>query len=96
MTNSMPMGSPLWVAAGWTMVHFYWIGAALGFAGLLGRRALRAARPEARYALALSILAAMAVAPAATFAWVYEPSLRSSPIPKMSAPRGLTAESVGA
>lgn len=85
MTNPMPIGSPLWIAAGWTMVHFYWIGAALGLSGLLGRRALGSARPEARYAFALTILAAMAVAPVATFAWAYEPSPRLSPISRQVA-----------
>jgi beta-lactamase regulating signal transducer with metallopeptidase domain len=92
MTNPTLMGSPLWVAAGWTMVHFYWIGAALGLAGLMGRRALRAARPEARYALALTVLAVMAVVPAATFAWLYEPSIRSAAIRTTPALQGSMAE----
>ena len=94
MTNPMPMGSPLWVAAGWTMFHFYWIGAALGLSGLLGRRALRSARPEARNAWALIILAAMAAAPTATFFWVYEPSINSSPIEKTSTSTGSLAERI--
>jgi hypothetical protein len=72
MKIPMPLGSPLWIAAGWTMFHFYWVGAAIGLSGLLGRRALRGVRPEARYALALTILAAMTVAPAGILAWIYE------------------------
>ncbi|HEX3449223.1 MAG TPA: M56 family metallopeptidase, partial [Isosphaeraceae bacterium] len=92
MKIPMPMGSPLWIAAGWTMFHFYWVGAAIGLSGLLGRRALRGARPEARYALALTILAAMTVAPAAIFAWVYERSPGSSPIRTTSASKALLPE----
>ena len=57
-----------------------------------GGGALRGARPEARYAFALGILAAMAVAPAATFAWAYEPSPRFAPIPTLSASTELQAE----
>ena len=59
----------------------------LGLSGCFGRHAIRGARPEARYALALTIMAAMAVAPAATFYWVYKPSFGSSPIRTSSAER---------
>ena len=92
MKIPMPMGSPLWIAAGWTMFHFFWVGAAIGLSGLLGRRALRGVRPEVRYVLALTILAAMTVAPAAIFAWVYERPRGSSPIRTTSASQALLPE----
>ncbi len=94
MTNPTPMGSPLWIAAGWTMFHFLWIGATLGLSGLLGRRALDCASLEVRYGFALFILAAMAVAPAVTFALVYTPSLPESPTRKISEPNALVSETI--
>jgi hypothetical protein len=42
--------SPYWVAAGWTMLHFLWIGLAIAVATLLLLRSLDRARPEIRHA----------------------------------------------
>ena len=80
MTTGYLIAAPLWIAAGWTMFHFLWIGAAIGLIALGGRRLLRAARPEARYAFALSSLLAMAAMPVATFVWVFGPSPREKSI----------------
>jgi beta-lactamase regulating signal transducer with metallopeptidase domain len=68
MTIEALTGSRPWLAAGWTMLHFLWVGGAIGLVAALGRRALRGAVPEARYGFALLGLAAMAVAPAAIVA----------------------------
>ena len=65
MTIEALTESRAWLAAGWTMLHFLWVGGAVGLIAALGRRALRGAAPETRYAHALLSLSAMAVAPAA-------------------------------
>jgi beta-lactamase regulating signal transducer with metallopeptidase domain len=74
MTTGPMMSSPFWLAAGWTMFHFAWIGAAIGLIALCARRLLDSARPQARYAFALISLLAMAMAPIATFVRVFESS----------------------
>ncbi len=84
MTTGYLMSEPLWIAVGWTIFHFLWIGAAIGLIALFGRQALGSARPEARYALALIFLLAMAVAPVAVFIRVLDSSSREpafEPIP---------------
>ena len=65
MTIEAMTGSRPWLTAGWTMLHFLWIGGALGLAAAAGRLVLRRAAPEVRYGFALLCLASMAVAPAA-------------------------------
>jgi len=65
MTITVMTGARPWLAAGWTMLHFLWVGGALGLVAAVGRRTLRAARPEVRYGFALSCLAALSLAPAA-------------------------------
>jgi hypothetical protein len=48
---------PAWVAAGWTMIHFLWIGAGIGLAALIfGRGLLRNAPPQCRMCYALGTL----------------------------------------
>jgi beta-lactamase regulating signal transducer with metallopeptidase domain len=105
MTTGYLIAEPLWVAAGWTIFHFLWIGAGIGLIALFGRHALGSARPEARYAFALFSLLAMAVAPMAIFIWVFDPSptdqsigpnplsIRAGTKPDMNLARGLAAES---
>lgn len=66
--------SPLWIALGWTSLHVAWIGAAIGLAASIARRAMRRASPEARHAAALAGLLALAASPFAAFAAVYEPA----------------------
>jgi multidrug resistance efflux pump/beta-lactamase regulating signal transducer with metallopeptidase domain len=60
------MQSPWWQTAGWVMIHFLWVGAAIMFAAATARRLLPS-DPRRRYALALSSLAALAIAPIAIF-----------------------------
>ena len=57
--------SPAWLLAGWSMLHFLWVGAILGGLAAVGRFALRGARVEVRYGFALGSLIALALAPAA-------------------------------
>ncbi len=56
-------GSRAWILAGWTMLHFLWVGAVLGVVGAVLRRLSRRASPERRYALALACLGTLALAP---------------------------------
>ncbi len=63
MTLGALTGSTPWFVAGWTMLHFLWVGALAGLFAAVLRRALRHARPELRYTAALSCLAGTALAP---------------------------------
>jgi beta-lactamase regulating signal transducer with metallopeptidase domain/tetratricopeptide (TPR) repeat protein len=75
MNPDLLMSLPAWRACGWTILHFAWVGTAIGLACLLLRRLVRRAAPEIRYAVALCGLLALAVAPAA-IAWTIAPTLR--------------------
>lgn len=55
----------LWQIAGWTMLHYVWVGAALGAAALLVRQTLRHAPAGVRYLVALATLFLLSVAPVA-------------------------------
>jgi beta-lactamase regulating signal transducer with metallopeptidase domain len=57
------LGSRLWEIAGWTMLHYFWVGAALGVAAICVRRALRTGSANVRYAAASGSLFLLAVAP---------------------------------
>jgi len=48
MSTTVLSSSPVWTAAGWTMIHTVWIGGAIGLLAALARRLLRSARPEVR------------------------------------------------
>jgi len=58
------------------MLHLIWVGAAIGVLAALGRRLLKLARPEVRYAVALACLVALGISPAVIFARVFEPNSR--------------------
>jgi beta-lactamase regulating signal transducer with metallopeptidase domain len=89
--------SPLWTAAGWTMLHLVWAGAAIGVMAVLMRRLLTSTRPETRYGIALTFLFALSVLPLMMFVWSYRPdagprvlltrSLGASPLSQASVPR---------
>ena len=51
--NPETISSTAWLAAGWTMLHFLWIGTLAGLVAGLGRRFLLRASPEARHAFTL-------------------------------------------
>ena len=59
------IGSRLWQIVGWTMLHYFWVGAALGAVAFLVRRRLRSAAANVRYLFALGSLLLLSVAPAA-------------------------------
>ena len=63
MLSSHWTADRLWHVAGWTMLHFLWVGACLGLAAVVLRRLLSAADHHLRYCCALASLAMLAVAP---------------------------------
>ena len=65
--------SSLWTAAGWTMLHLLWFGAAVGSVAALLRRLLRRARAEIRHGVALACLLALAAAPLIILSLIYQP-----------------------
>jgi beta-lactamase regulating signal transducer with metallopeptidase domain/tetratricopeptide (TPR) repeat protein len=56
--------APVWRLAGWTMLHFLWVGALVAALGAAVRMACRRAAPGVRYGASLAMLAALALAPA--------------------------------
>jgi beta-lactamase regulating signal transducer with metallopeptidase domain/tetratricopeptide (TPR) repeat protein len=58
----------LWLRMGWTMLHFLWVGTAIGALGAVALRATRGSAPQPRYKVALATLAMLALAPVA-IAW---------------------------
>jgi beta-lactamase regulating signal transducer with metallopeptidase domain len=79
--------TPAWTAAGWTMLHLVWIGAAGGLGVALLRRLLRPARPETRHAAAVGCLLALAAAPVLLFAWLYQPGPITRLDPAQASPK---------
>ena len=73
MSSTLLTTSPVWTAAGWTMLHLVWVGAAIGLMAALVRRLLKSARPETRYGVALTCLLVLSVSPALIFVRVFEP-----------------------
>ena len=88
MSSNLLTTSPVWTAAGWTMLHVVWVGAAIGVIAAVAGRLLKSARAETRYGVALVFLLAMAVSPILIFvaafssrirghrSWRYAPPLR--------------------
>jgi beta-lactamase regulating signal transducer with metallopeptidase domain len=68
------MDSPLWLTAGWTMLHFFWIGVLVGLFAWAGRKVLATASPGVRYLFAVCCLAGLAVAPGIIATQVYVPA----------------------
>ncbi len=59
-----------WQLAGWTMLHFLWIGALAALAGASVRLACRRAAPAVRYAASLGTLAVIVTSPLVIAAWL--------------------------
>ena len=59
------IGIRLWQIAGWTMLHYFWVGAVLGAVALLVRQRLRSSAANVRYVFALGSLLLLSVTPAA-------------------------------
>jgi len=53
----------LWWLAGWTMLHYLWVGLAIGLLAAMARLLLGRAPANVRYAVALGTLSALAAAP---------------------------------
>src|SRR5271166_1279467 len=66
-TTWVPLSA--WGLAGWTMLHYLWVGGVLAALAAAGRRVLLRAHPDVRYGYALASLTILAVAPA-VIAWV--------------------------
>ena len=77
--------SAAWTAAGWTMLHLVWIGAAGGLAAAVLRRLLRPARPEIRHGVAVACLLALAAAPVILFALALPARSRDGAGPRQQA-----------
>src|SRR4051794_33558350 len=76
MNANLPTSvSDLWSLAGWTMVHFLWLGTIAAAVALAARTLLRLASPNIRYTAALVCLLSLAALPPITAAWL----LRVSP-----------------
>lgn len=67
------MPDSVWMASGWTMIHFLWVGCVIGAAVALAMRSTRGACADVRYAVALVGFVVLAAAPAVIFAAVHEP-----------------------
>jgi beta-lactamase regulating signal transducer with metallopeptidase domain len=65
----------LWQLAGWTMLHYLWIGAALGLAAVAIRRACRRLPAHVRYGVALVCLVLLAAAPFVIAAYLSQASV---------------------
>ncbi len=70
--------STAWMIAGWTILHFLWVGLLLGIVPILGRWLLRLATPQIRYLFALACLLTLSLAPFLIAAQVSR-SLAASP-----------------
>ncbi len=53
----------IWQIAGWTMLHYLWVGSVLGIAAAAARLLMRSRGANLRYAAALTCFAALGIAP---------------------------------
>src|SRR3712207_2696563 len=68
MTNALRLiDHPLIATLGWALTHFVWQGALLGLTAFFILRVVRPSRASTRYAVGVVTLAAMLLAPVATF-----------------------------
>ena len=70
--------SPVWSIVGWSLLHYLWVGAAIGVAAWLMKRAVRPLSPQVRYAVAVFLFATMAIAPVA-IAWRVSENVHDAP-----------------
>jgi beta-lactamase regulating signal transducer with metallopeptidase domain len=88
----------LWLAIGWTMVHFLWVGAAIGLSAWAVRSVLRWFGPQVRYVASIVTLLGLAAAPIALFRWQLEqipaPASESVSLDAASAPVPMAAPSM--
>ncbi|MCI0331924.1 MAG: DUF1559 domain-containing protein [Planctomycetes bacterium] len=63
-------GLEVWHIAGWTMLHYLWLGALVGVVALVSRALLHRAAPNVRYTVALGWLMLLAILPIGIAAWL--------------------------
>jgi beta-lactamase regulating signal transducer with metallopeptidase domain len=63
-------GLQVWHIAGWTMLHFLWLGTAVAAMAIVVRLLLRRAAPNVRYTVALGCLALLAALPLGIATWL--------------------------
>src|SRR5688500_18083574 len=63
-------GVELWQLAGWTMLHFLWLGTMVGLIAGVIRLLLRRTSPNIRYITSTATLAVLASMPLAIAAWL--------------------------
>jgi uncharacterized protein (TIGR03435 family) len=83
--------------AGWTLVHFVWQGALVGFVAAVALRLLRSASAQTRYALACAALAAMLAAPIVTARLLSVALIADAPghlLPSVASPDTATSASM--
>ena len=73
MSLSVLSASPIWCAAGWTMLHLVWVGAVIGLLAALLQLLTKSAGPEIRHAAALLSFLFMAISPVVIFLIIFEP-----------------------
>ena len=64
--------SRYWIAAGWTMLHFLWLGTAIGLAAWAIRRVLRPLGPRICYVALLLLLFAMPAGAVRLYGWILD------------------------
>jgi beta-lactamase regulating signal transducer with metallopeptidase domain len=77
-----PALSRYWIAAGWTMLHFVWLGTLIGLAAWAIRRVLRPLGPQVCYVALVLLLFAMSAGVLRLYGWV----LASTPAPADAVP----------
>ena len=78
MSLSALSASPIWCAAGWTMLHLVWVGAVIGLLAALLQHLTKSVGPEIRHATALLSFLFMAISPVVIFLSIFEPSSQST------------------
>lgn len=91
----------IWQIAGWTMLHYLWVGGVLGVIAVVLRRAIRGAGANLRYLAALICFAVLGIAPLLIAALVThsvpamprsEPFAGRMPVPRALPPEEMPAE----
>src|SRR5450631_751310 len=82
-------GFELWQIVGWTMLHFLWLGTAIGATALACRVLVRRAPASIRYVVAMASMLALAASPVVVAAWLVSRtpsslSLHESSLDRMS------------
>src|SRR4051812_3405358 len=65
-------GFDLWHIAGWTMIHFLWLGTLVAFAALVSRWLLCRTSANVRYATSLTFLTLLAALPIIIATWLHQ------------------------